>query len=129
MKIIAWLAAASGLACLAGPEAAPSGPRIQFDSTDYNLGQVMSGEVVIHAYTFTNTGNEDLVVESVRPGCGCTQAGPWTRVTKPGQTGRVSLQLNTLGFNGKVAKWATYVQRGTQPSRNPGTAGHGLEGR
>ena len=81
-----------------------AGPRIQFDCTTNDFGQVLAGEPVKHIYTFTNLGRQDLVISKVLPGCGCTSAGDWTRVAKPGEIGIIPIQLNTAGFVGTIDK-------------------------
>jgi hypothetical protein len=81
-----------------------AGPRILFDSTTSDFGQVLAGELVKHVFTFTNAGAGNLVISKVQPGCGCTSAGQWTRLVKPGETGCIPIQLNTAGFVGKIAK-------------------------
>jgi hypothetical protein len=79
-------------------------PRIRFDSLTYDFGEILAGEPVKHVFTFTNTGSQDLVITKVQPGCGCTTAGDWTRLTKPGEVGVVPIQLNTAGLNGSADK-------------------------
>ncbi len=82
-------------------------PHIQFDSTSYDFGKVKSGEVVKHAFIFTNTGASTLEILDVRPGCGCTTAGTWDKKVEPGRTGSIPLQFNSTGFGGMLAKSAT----------------------
>jgi len=84
-----------------------TGPAIQFDSTTNDFGQVLAGEAVQHVFTFTNTGSEDLIISKVEPGCGCTHAGEWTHLAKPGQTGIIPVRLNTAGFVGATDKAIT----------------------
>ncbi len=87
------------------PATAPAGgPKIQFESTVHDFGKVSAGAPVRCEFIFTNTGNQTLEVTDVRPQCGCTHAGEWTRRVEPGQTGKVPLQLNTAGFSGQIVK-------------------------
>src|SRR5262249_15557527 len=86
------------------------GPRIQFASTEYDFGKALVGDQVRHDFTFTNTGDETLMINGVYPGCGCTTAGNWTREVPPGRTGIVPLQFNTSHFGGQsVTKTTTVV--------------------
>ena len=90
--------------------AAPaSAPKIQFAETVHEFGTVNAGDVKRADFTFTNTGNAVLEVTEVRPTCGCTTAGTWTRTVEPGQTGTIPLQLNTANFQGPVTKFITVV--------------------
>ena len=79
-------------------------PRVRFASTNYDFGPVLAGEPVKHVFAFTNTGARDLLVSRVVTGCGCTRVSDWTRLVKPGDTGVISVQLNTGGFVGAVEK-------------------------
>ena len=43
-------------------------PRILFDSTRYDAGEVWEGDVVSHAFTVKNTGTAELTIKKVKPG-------------------------------------------------------------
>ena len=90
------------------PRAAP-GPKIQFASTEYDFGKVEAGVVVKHDFVFTNTGRATLEIGDVRPECGCTTAGTWTKKVKPGRTGIIPLEFNSGNFSGAVSKQATVI--------------------
>jgi hypothetical protein len=82
-------------------------PRIEFASTAFEFGRVQAGQPVKHDFTFTNTGKALLEILDVKPGCGCTTAGEWTRHIEPGKTGSIPLQFNSAAFAGDVDKTAT----------------------
>jgi hypothetical protein len=88
----------------AAPAAAPSGAKIQFETPTYDFGRAKSGDAIKHTFTFTNTGCETLEISNVRPGCGCTTAGEWTKKVEPGKTGEIPIQVNTANFNGPIMK-------------------------
>jgi hypothetical protein len=44
------------------------------DSMNQNIGKVKKGQVVEIAWRFKNIGKKPLVIQDVRPGCGCTVA-------------------------------------------------------
>jgi hypothetical protein len=81
--------------------------KIEFASTVFDFGKIMSGEVVKHDFVFTNTGSAALEILAVKPGCGCTTAGTWDKKVEPGKTGTIPLQFNSGAFNGPVTKFAT----------------------
>lgn len=95
----------------APPTAAKSnadGPRIAFSEKLFDFGKIKSSEPVRHEYIVTNTGNAVLDILMVQPGCpGCTTALPWDRQVQPGQTGKIPIQFNPLGFSGPVSKSVT----------------------
>ena len=88
--------------------AAPS-PKIEFSATVYDFGKVTPAELVKHDFAFTNIGQANLEISDVRPGCGCTTAGPWTRNVPPGKTGIIPLQFNPANFSGGVVKSAVIL--------------------
>jgi hypothetical protein len=83
---------------------APSGAKIQFETPTYDFGRAKSGDAIKHTFVFTNTGCETLEISNVRPGCGCTTAGEWTKKVDPGKTGEIPIQVNTANFNGPIMK-------------------------
>jgi hypothetical protein len=97
-------------AALAEDKPAAGGkPQISFAEPIYDFQKVKSGEVVKHAFVFTNTGSATLNILEVKPGCGCTTAGTWDKTVEPGKSGSIPLQFNSTGFGGKVTKVATVI--------------------
>jgi Protein of unknown function (DUF1573) len=82
-------------------------PKIHFSSTIYDFGRSRVGVPVKHDFIFTNTGQAVLEVKNVRPGCGCTTAGSWTRQVEPGKTGIIPIQYNAAGVPGPIIKSVT----------------------
>lgn len=95
---------------------AQEGPKIKFDQINPNTGQIeyRFGEILeaegkkTGKFTFTNVGDEPLVIKKVKPGCGCT-ASNWTKsAVKPGETGFISATYDPKNRPGKFHK-AIYV--------------------
>ncbi|MDR2963604.1 MAG: DUF1573 domain-containing protein [Bacteroidales bacterium] len=77
---------------------------IVFAHTNFNFGSIADGEVVEHVYTFTNTGEHDLVLRDVKPSCGCTTPD-FTRVpVKPGEQGKITVKFDSKGKPGNQIK-------------------------
>jgi hypothetical protein len=81
-------------------------PKIQFAVTTFDFGKLSSGQSARHDFVFTNTGTATLEITAVRPSCGCTAAGEWSKTVEPGKTGIIPLQFNSAGFSGMVVKTA-----------------------
>ncbi len=47
------------------PGLAQAGSTINFELTDYDFGTVKQGKQLRHDFKFTNTGDEDLVIEQI----------------------------------------------------------------
>ncbi len=43
-----------------------------WDETVYDFGKIKLNEPVAHEFTFTNSGDEPLVIAAVKASCGCT---------------------------------------------------------
>lgn len=72
-----------------------NGPKVEFAALEHNYGQVQKGGDGNCEFTFTNTGNEPLILSNVRASCGCTTPS-WTQApVMPGQTGTIRVKYNT----------------------------------
>lgn len=73
-----------------------NGPSIKFDKTMHNFGEILAGSnSVTHDFTFTNDGDEPLMITNCKATCGCT-VPKWTKEpVMPGQTGTVSVTYNS----------------------------------
>ena len=43
-------------------------PRISFDATTHDAGEVWEGDVVSHSFVVKNTGTAELTINKVKPG-------------------------------------------------------------
>src|SRR5204862_5919739 len=82
-------AAPAAPAAVQGPS-----PKIVFDTPIFDFGRARAGDPVKHTFVFTNTGDAALEITAVRPGCGCTTAGEWTKKVEPGKTGSIPIAVN-----------------------------------
>jgi len=108
-KFAAWLLTALVFGYVGMGFAQTNTPRIQFAATEFDFGKLKAGDVIKHAFVFTNTGTATLEITDVRPSCGCTTAGSYDRQVAPGQTGSIPLQFNSTGFNGELGKVVTVI--------------------
>lgn len=68
-----------------------------------DVGTVPKGEKIIHDFAIRNDGDAPLEITNVRPACGCTVA-EYDKVIAPGKTGKVHAEIDTVTFNGAIAK-------------------------
>ena len=80
------------------------GPRMQVAEPVFDFGQVEQGEQVTHDFRFTNQGNRDLRVQSVKTSCGCTAAVIAADTIPPGTEGTIQATFDTKRFAGQKAK-------------------------
>ncbi len=81
------------------PDVKPEGPIPAFEwgATEHDFGTINENDVVTHTYTFKNTGEAPLIIEGVRPSCGCT-APSWTKTPIPvGGEGKIEVKFDSKG--------------------------------
>ena len=83
--------------------ATPSGPltSMEFAETAFDFGQVTEGEIITHTYSFTNTGEEPLIITDAKGSCGCTVPSRPTAPIAPGETGEITVRFDS---NNKVGQ-------------------------
>ncbi len=58
---------------------------------NHSFGEVKLGETAKHTFWITNTGDEDLIIESVRPSCSCTASNYSKEPVAPGEKGYIEV--------------------------------------
>jgi len=82
------------LAVLAG-----AGPQITFQTQVHDFGDVIHGQSPSAEVTFTNTGDELLVVEKIMSSCGCAKAVRGSQRVTPGESSKIYAQIITYGMS------------------------------
>jgi hypothetical protein len=91
------------------------GPVIKFDSQVHDYGTLYQGADGSCSFTFKNTGDEPLILSSVRSSCGCT-VPKWPKdPILPGQTSSIQVTYDTKRL-GTISKQITVVSNATEPS-------------
>ena len=81
-------------------------PRLTVVEPVKDFGTVAKGTKLTWDFLVKNTGTADLEIIAARPACGCTVAA-FDKVIKPGQTGKVSANVDTTNFTGPIGKGVT----------------------
>lgn len=92
-------ATAASTPVAAAPETKPEGPlpAMEFATIDHDFGTINEGQIVEHTYSFKNTGEAPLIIQSAQGSCGCT-VPDWTKEPIPvGGTGFVKAKFDTSG--------------------------------
>ena len=79
------------------PQVKPEGPLpvFEWESMEHDFGTINEGDVKEYTYKFKNTGEAPLIIEKVRPSCGCT-APDWTKTPIPvGGEGFVDVKFDS----------------------------------
>ncbi|MCU0432544.1 MAG: DUF1573 domain-containing protein [Bacteroidia bacterium] len=76
------------------PKPAP-GPQMSFKETKHNFGFLRQGEIVKHAFVFTNTGNAPLIISKADVQCECTTVDFPKKPLAPNATDSVVVTFDT----------------------------------
>jgi hypothetical protein len=106
--VVSAVGVRSGLGQEATPKPQPRTgvARIVLKEKNFAFPPAQRGPKLRHAFKFTNMGDKDLVIYSVKPGCGCTVA-EYDEVVRPGEDGRILLTLDSNRVGGSFTKTAT----------------------
>jgi hypothetical protein len=89
--------------------------QITYEEMEYNFGEVKEGELVKHTFKFTNTGDNPLILLSVKATCGCTVPENWPQhPIMPGEGGEISVVFNSNDRIGAAQK-SIRVEANTAP--------------
>lgn len=81
-------------------EVPANGAKISFAETEHNYGTIMKGGNGDCEFTFTNEGNEPLILSNVKASCGCTTPSYTQKPVMPGETGTIKVHYNTNNVGG-----------------------------
>lgn len=100
LTIIAVMTGSIPVAGDEGPQ-----PSIMMPKMRYDFGKVFEKEKYAYSFPVRNMGQADLVIESVKPGCGCTVVD-FDEVVHPGQEGKINMVVDGNQVHGTFAKSA-----------------------
>jgi hypothetical protein len=69
---------------------------LRFAQTAMRVGEVRSGAPLAREFRFVNEGPEVVELLEARPSCGCLRPCLTQRLYQPGESGNISLEVNTL---------------------------------
>jgi hypothetical protein len=83
------------------------GPQLTLQEESHDFGTIKEGVIAEYSFKFTNTGTQPLVLQDVRPSCGCTTPDWSKEPIQPGKTGIIHVKYNSTGRPGKFNKSIT----------------------
>ena len=93
---------------------AKSGPTIQVDAKEKDLGEVWAGDPLETSFKITNVGNETLKIEDVKEKCDCTVAGEYPKSLEPGESGILPFTLDTTEIAGSFKRKVVVVSNDSE---------------
>jgi len=89
---------------------------LKYVATEHDFGQVKEGEKVVHVFEVLNTGKADLLIQNVRPSCGCTTPKYEKKPIRPDKKGTIEVAFDTKGRPGKQHKTVIVVTNTEPPN-------------
>ena len=87
------------------------------DSTHRDFGKVKEGGIIEVSFPFRNSGDHNLIISDVRPGCGCTDPEKPEEPIAPGKEGVIKAKFKSQGQHiGENRKYISVIAN-TKPSR------------
>ena len=128
----ALAASAAGQRAQTPPAATPAtngiGPRITFNTENYDFGKIQTGDPVKYVFMATNTGDETLEISNAKGSCTCTVVGEGTGSSKgvwtaqkvePGQSCRIPIEIATGNYRGQtITKFVTVTSNDKRRARS-----------
>ncbi|MEO6189306.1 MAG: DUF1573 domain-containing protein [Saprospiraceae bacterium] len=71
------------------------GPKMVFETTTVDYGEIKKGGDPLRKAVFTNKGTEPLIVKNARGSCGCTVPTWPKEPIMPGETGVIEIRYDT----------------------------------
>lgn len=92
-------------------------PVMEFDADLKEFGTIVQGEKARMTFSFTNTGDSQLIISSATGSCGCTVPDYPKTPIAPGESAEIEVLFNSEGKIGKQHK-KIYIVANTNPSQN-----------
>jgi hypothetical protein len=86
------------------PEVKTDGAVLTLEKSTHDFGEIMQGDVVEHVFSFTNTGNQPLIISDIKISCGCTMPVWPKNPIMPGAKGEIKVGFNSSGKSDKQTK-------------------------
>lgn len=91
----------------AKPAAVVANTTVSFKAESHDFGTLQEGDAAEAEFVFTNTGKEPLIIQTVKPQCGCTTPFYSKEPVAPGKTGTIKAAYATKGRVGPFNKSIT----------------------
>ena len=84
-------------------------PVVEFDTKEFDFGDMKQGDKVEHTFTLKNVGKHDLIIRRVSTSCGCTAVTPEKTVIKQNESVPLKVAFDSHGKMGRQNKTITVI--------------------
>jgi hypothetical protein len=91
-----------------------TGAKFKFGQETHDFGSLKEGDEATYEFSFTNSGNEPLIINNCTASCGCT-VPTWPRnPIMPNGKGTIFVKFDTRGKSGPFKK-VVYIESNATP--------------
>lgn len=72
-------------------------PEIKFEEKKQKFGEVKAGQMLSFDFSFTNKGDQPLLINNIKVTCTCTKFEFPKQPVKPGEKGKIHITFDTKG--------------------------------
>jgi len=88
---------------------------ITFNEEIHDFRELISGEIVVATFVFTNTGEHSLIIKEIMSDCGCVKINSTKEPVLPGETGLIEVEFDSSGMFGKQFKSIEIIANCKEP--------------
>ncbi len=88
---------------------------VSFAESSHSFGEIIQDSKHTYVFSFTNTGNEPLVIENAKGSCGCTVPTYPKQPIAPGKTGKIEVVYSPGKQQGEQNKTVS-ITANTEPN-------------
>lgn len=92
-------------------------PEFKFEKETHDFGKIPQGKPVTYDFTFTNTGEEPLIISNIESSCGCTVPKYTTTPILKGQKGTITVTFNAAAVQPSFSKAVTIKSNARTPNK------------
>ncbi|MEW5796438.1 MAG: DUF1573 domain-containing protein [Candidatus Zixiibacteriota bacterium] len=81
-----------------------AGPLLTIPEPEFDFGYIPQNSKVAHVFWLHNTGDQEMKIAKVNPGCGCTQAPLDKEIVPPGDSARLEIIFSSRLYFERVVK-------------------------
>ncbi len=85
--------------------------QIKFEASEYDFGELELNSKASCTFTFSNPGEDPLLIQNVKTSCGCTVPQWPTKPIKPGKSGEIEINYD-ISYPGVFNKTITVFYNG-----------------
>ena len=107
----------SVVALALGAASVQAGPRMTLPESYFNFGYIPQFAHVAHTFWLKSTGDSELVINEVVPGCGCTEAPLEKDHIAVGDSARLEIIFDSRRFRHRTTKQPEIKTNGLEPTK------------